>query len=115
MGGRVNQVCAGYDTNQLVAAMGEYDPGVRYWAATTIGAKTNVSVPMRISMANSPNVFLRESACQALGVKKDTNALPVLGQRLSDTNICVRSKASKALQNFGSAASPQLSNRGDQE
>ena len=32
----------------------------------------------------------------------------MLGQRLTDTNIWVRSKASKALQNFGSAASPQL-------
>ena len=27
--GAFNQVCAGYDTNHLVAAMGEYDLGVR--------------------------------------------------------------------------------------
>jgi hypothetical protein len=106
--GMFNQVCAGYDTNQLVSAMGEYDPGVRYWAAATIGAKANVSVPMLMGMASSTNVLWREAACQALGVKQDTSALTLLGQRLTDTNIWVRSKASKALQNFGSAASPQL-------
>ena len=39
---------------------------------------------------------------------QNTGALALLGQRLRDTNIWVRSKASKALQNFGSAAQPQL-------
>ncbi|MCX6929378.1 MAG: DUF6288 domain-containing protein, partial [Verrucomicrobia bacterium] len=108
--GAFNQVCAGYDTNQLVSAMSEYDPGVRSWAADTIGTRANFTAAMLISMANSTNVPLREAACQALGVKRDTAALPVLGQRLTDTNIWVRSKASKALQQFGSAASPQLTN-----
>ena len=108
--GMFNQVCAGYDTNQLVAALGEYDPGVRWWAAATLGTKANTSFAMLTNLAHSTNVLLREAACQALGVMKNTSALPLLGQRLSDTNIWVRSKASKALQNFGSAASPQLTN-----
>ncbi len=106
--GTFNQVCAGYNTNQLIAAMGEYDPGVRSWAADTLGARAGVSVSLLISMANSTNVLLRESACQALGVQRNSSALPVLGQRLTDTNIWVRSKAAKALQLFGSAASSQL-------
>ncbi len=108
--GTFNQVCAGYSTNQLIAAMGEYDPGVRSWAADTLGARAGVNVSLLISMANSTNYLLRQSACQALGVMKNTAALPVLGQRLNDTNIWVRSKAAKALQNFGGPALPQLTN-----
>ena len=97
----------GYNTSQLIAAMGEYDPVVRSWAADAVG-KTNVSVSVLTNMACSANSLLREAACQALGVRKDTTALTVLGQRLTDPDIWVRSKASKALQNFGSAALPQL-------
>ena len=65
---------------------------------------------MLISMASSTNSLVREAACQALGVMQNPSALSMLGQRLSDTNIWVRSKASKALQSFGSSALPQLTN-----
>ena len=106
--GTFNLVCAGFTTNQLVAAMGEYDPGVRWWAANTIGTNVLTSYSMLISMASSTNSLVREAACQALGVMQNTSALSVLGQRLSDTNIWVRSKASKALQSFGNSALPQL-------
>ncbi len=106
--GAFNQVCAGYNTNQLASAMSEYDPGVRFWAAATIGTNVNTSYSMLTNMASSTNSLLREAACQALGVKLDARALTLLGQRLSDTNIWVRSKASKALQNFGNSALPQL-------
>ena len=41
--GMFNQVCGRYNTNQLVSAMGEYDPGVRSWAADTIGTNANTS------------------------------------------------------------------------
>ena len=106
--GAFNQVCGGYNTNQLASAMGDYDPGVRFWAANTIGTNSQTSYAMLISMASSTNFLVREAACQALGVMQNPSALSMLGQRLSDTNIWVRSKASKALQSFGNSALPQL-------
>ena len=108
--GNFNLVCGGFDTNQLMAAMSEYDPGVRWWAATTLGTNTNTSVSALINLASHTNSRVREAACQALGVMKNTNALAVLGLRLTDTNIWVRSKAARALKNFGTPALPQLTN-----
>ncbi len=106
--GTFKLACSGYDTNQLMAALGEYDPLVRNWAAGELGSRSNLNVATFIDLASSANPLLRQSACQVLGVLKNTSALSVLGQRLSDPDVWVRAKAANALRNFSSAASPQL-------
>jgi len=111
--GMFDQALSGYDTNQLMSALAQYDPLVRGWAAVELGSRANVSplVPGLIQIAgSSTNAWLREAACNALGVIKNTSALPVLVAALSDPDIWVRARAANALRSFGPAASPQLAN-----
>ena len=111
--GMFDQHLSDYDTNQLMSALAEYDPLVRGWAAVALGRRTNVAplVPGLIRIAgSSTSAQLREAACHALGVTKNTNALPLLVQELSDPDVWVRAQAANALRSFGAAASPQLSN-----
>ena len=104
--------CGGYTTDQLVAALGEWDPIVRYNAATELSQRTAdlpTLIPMLITMAENPtNADQREAACTALGCMKAASAVPALTRRLSDTNIWVRAKAAKALGQMKSAAATAL-------
>jgi hypothetical protein len=78
--------CTNYTTNQLISALGEYDPMVRYWAATQLGKMTTAAplVPALTNLvASSTNPCVREAACVALGVMANTTALPVLAQALA--------------------------------
>ena len=106
--GRFPQVYTNYTTNQLIAALTDYDPDVRYLAALQLGACPGVTVASMIGMACSTNPWLRASACTVLGVLADTNGLTALGQCLTDPDLSVRAHATLALGNFGEAASPLL-------
>ena len=102
--------CPAYTTTQLIAALTEYDPVVRSDAAVELGKRTltTTEVNTLLSMVNGTNANGRMGACQTLGILKNTAALPLLAQRLSDPDLWVRAKAANALKNFGSAASGQL-------
>ncbi len=108
--GAFDRVVAGYNTNQLIAALSEYDPIVRRQAAAVLGTNGSNSFSMVTNLASSTNALLREAACQTLGYMQNTAALPLLSLRLTDTNNWVRAQAANALRNFAAAASPQLTN-----
>jgi hypothetical protein len=106
------QLCAGFTTKELLSHFGEYDPMVRRFAAEELARRpgsTNL-VDGLIALTISANARVREAACQALGQINLTNALPALAQRMYDPDVWVRAKANKALEKFGQAALPQLTN-----
>jgi autotransporter-associated beta strand protein len=108
------QNVGGYTVPQLMTALSEYDPVVRFDVATELAKRTLTTTEVNTligyitngTMSADPNV--RMSASQTLGIRKTTAALPALTQRLSDSDLWVRGQAGKALKNFGGAASPQL-------
>ena len=106
--------CGGYTKEQLVAALGEWDPIVRFNAATELSLRTAdlpSLIPMLITMAENPaDANQREAACTALGCMKANSAVPALTRRLSDPDIWVRAKAAKALGQINVAAAPAVSN-----
>jgi hypothetical protein len=108
--------CVAFTVPQLMTALSEYDPVVRLDAATQLAspkrtlttAELNTLIALITNGTMSSDANVRMSVCQTLGIRKTTAALTALGQRLSDSDLWVRGQASKALKNFGGAASPQL-------
>ena len=81
---------------ELFTALGEYDPVVRNYAAIELA----VSLPLRHRSHQPPQSAHqsrsqppRQSACQALGIRQDSTALPTIVDRLNDPDIWVRAKA----------------------
>ena len=110
--GSYERDCVGYSVATLTAALGEYCPVVRHDAAVELGKTSRVlstgEINALIALAGGTDVNGRQGACEALGIRKTTSALGVLAGRLSDGDLWVRAKAANALQNFGTAASGQL-------
>ncbi|MEI6534455.1 MAG: DUF6288 domain-containing protein, partial [Verrucomicrobiaceae bacterium] len=103
--------CGGYSTDQLVDALGEWDPIVRFNAATELSVRPEGKnlIPKLITMAENPtNANQREAACTALGCMNAADAVPALTRRLSDPDIWVRAKAAKALGQIKTAAGPAV-------
>ena len=99
--------CGSYTKEQLVAALGEWDPIVRFNAATELATRTlsTADVNSLITMAENPSdANQREAACTTLGCLGTTSAVPALTRRLKDTDIWVRAKAAKALGKVSAAA-----------
>ncbi|MEI6655114.1 MAG: DUF6288 domain-containing protein [Verrucomicrobiota bacterium] len=98
--------CGGYSKEQLVAALGEWDPIVRFNAATELATRTlaPADVDALIVMAENPaSANQREGASTALGCLGAAGAVPALTRRLKDTDIWVRAKAAKALGQLNAA------------
>ncbi|MCX6873811.1 MAG: DUF6288 domain-containing protein [Verrucomicrobia bacterium] len=99
-------------TTQLIAALSEFDPVVRYYAAIELATRslTATEINTLLAMLTGTNVNGRMGAGQTLGLLKNATALPLLTQRL-DKNIepdsWVRATAATALRSYGSAASTQ--------
>ena len=98
------ETCAGYDTNQLVSHLAEYDPIVRLNAATELASRTltaaerDALIAILTPMAEHPtDANQREAACYTLGLLQATSAVPALTRRLNDTDRWVRFKAAEAL------------------
>ena len=103
--------CGTYTKDQLVAALGDWDPIVRYNSASELSYRPEGAslIPMLIIMAENPsNANQREAACTALGFLKAADAVPALARRLSDPEIWVRAKAAKALGQINAAAAPAV-------
>lgn len=108
--GSFNHSLGAFDTAELITALAEYDPVVRNYAVKELAKRTLTAteVDALLGLADGSNVNHRQSACEALGLLKVPNALPILARRISDPDIWVRAKAAKALTRYGSAASSQL-------
>lgn len=104
----------GFSNAQLIAALSEYDPVVRHYAATELEKRTLTSTELTTlrNMIAGTDANGRMAACQVLGVKADATALPLITQRLDKTieaNSWVRAKAATAIRNYPpAAASAQL-------
>lgn len=98
-------------TAEIVAALGDWSPIVRGWAAEELARRdeANALVPALIAMAEGPNAAQRQGACEALGHIKNTTALPVLVRLLTHPDRWLRFKAAGALQNMGDKARPVVS------
>ncbi|MCX6872923.1 MAG: DUF6288 domain-containing protein [Verrucomicrobia bacterium] len=104
-----NLDCPGFTTTRLIAALSEFDPVVRNYAAIELAKRslTTAEVNTLLAMVNDTNANARQGACQTLGILKNATALPLITQRLSDPDSWVRAKAATALRSYGSTASTQ--------
>ena len=100
--------CHGFTTTQLIAALSEFDPVVRNYAAIELATRTLSPAELTTlrGMVTGSNANGRQAACQTLGLLRDATALPLITQRL-DKNIepdsWVRAKAASALRSYDSA------------
>ena len=105
--GEFASVCGSYTKEQLIAALGEYDPIVRLNAATELSTRWVSATELNtlITMAENPaDIYMRNGACTALGYLKATSAIPALTRRLKDSDKWVRSRAALALGQMAPAA-----------
>lgn len=88
--------------DQLTAALNEYDPVVRHYAAVELASRqiSDKELIALRSLLASPNSRERQGACQALGLLQDAKALPIIVQRLNDTDYWVRAKAAGAIRSY---------------
>ncbi len=91
---------------QLITALNEYDPVVRYFAAVELGSRSLTTGELNTlrGMLGSTNANERQGACQVLGIKQDATALPTIVGLLSDTDLWVRAKAAIAIRSYTAAA-----------
>ena len=97
---------AGYTKDQLIAALGEYDPIVRLNASYELAERwlSPAEVNALIVMAENPtNAYQRNGACTALGSAKIASAIPALSRRLKDADFWVRARAGYSLSQMDAA------------
>jgi hypothetical protein len=95
---------------ELMAAFRDWSPVVRSWAAEELAGRPGAAgqVPELIRLAEEGTVPEVQGACEALGLLKAADALPVLVQRLGHDDRWVRYKAAAAVRAMGKAALPVL-------
>jgi hypothetical protein len=106
--GRFDVDCKKKSTADVVAALGDWSPIVRGWAAAELASRPDgkAMVPQLITLAEGPNANVRQGACEALGLIKNVDALPVLVRLLSHEDRWLRVKAANALKAMRDAARP---------
>jgi hypothetical protein len=95
-------------TEELFAALGDWSPIVRGWAAEELGRRPNKKelVAPLMSLAVGPDAWQRQGAAEALGYMGSAEALPVLVRLLTHEDRWLRVKAANALKNLGDTAKP---------
>ena len=108
--GRFNVDCKKKSTAEIVAALGDWSPVVRGWAAQELAKRPEAKslTPQLITLAKGKDVHVAQGACQALGCLKCEEALPVLVGLLSHEDRWLRFKAAEAIKNMGREASPAV-------
>ena len=93
---------------ELLTAFADWSPVVRGWAAEEFSRRPEATtwVPRLITMAGGENAWLRQSACEALGYLRNTNALPILVRSLTHEDRWLRIKAAEALKRMRDLAKP---------
>ncbi|MEI6605174.1 MAG: DUF6288 domain-containing protein [Verrucomicrobiota bacterium] len=102
--------CTSYTSTQLIAALSEFDPVVRNYAAIQLATLTLTTAELNTltAMVTGSDPNGRMGACQTLGILKNSAALPLISGRLSDSDLWVRAMAANALRSYGSTANSQL-------
>jgi hypothetical protein len=95
----------GFTNSQLITALSDYDPVVRHYAAVELGKRTPNATELTTlrNLVTGPDANGRMGACQALGLLKDSTALPTIVQRLdktTETDLWVRAKAASAIRSY---------------
>ncbi|MEI6676679.1 MAG: DUF6288 domain-containing protein, partial [Verrucomicrobiota bacterium] len=95
---------------ELVTAFSDWSPIVRSWAAEELANRPEAKamVPQLLTMADSKDAHVAQSACETLGNLKCTEALPVLVRQLSANDRWLRYKAAQAIKKMGGSASPAV-------
>lgn len=98
------------NAEQLVAALGDWSPVAREWAAEELATRPEAGslVPRLMEIAEGNDVRQRLGACDTLGRIRDTRALPLLIKLLKHSDSHVRFKAAEALERMGDDARPAL-------
>jgi len=96
------------NTEELLAALGDWSPVARSWAAEELGRRPNKKelVAPLIAMAEGPDARKRQGAAETLGYINSAEALPVLVRLLTHEDRWLRVKAANALKNMGDTAKP---------
>jgi hypothetical protein len=97
-------------TGELVAAFSNWSPVVRGWAAEELAARPGAKdmAPALIAMTDSPDVHVRQAACETLGRLSCVEALPALVRQLAHEDRWLRYKAAEAVRKLQGAAKPAL-------
>ena len=108
--GRFDVDCKKKTAKEIVAALGDWSPIVRGWAAEELAKRPEAQamVPQLITMAEGPDAHIRQGACETLGHIKSAEALPVLVRLLTHNDRWLRVKAANALKNMGDTAKPVI-------
>jgi hypothetical protein len=108
--GRFDVECKKMSTPEIVAALGDWSPVVRGWAAEELAERPEAkSMAIRlIAMAGGKDVHVAQGACQALGSMKCKQALPTLIALLSHEDRWLRFKAAEAIKKMGREAAPAM-------
>lgn len=98
---------------ELLARLGSWSPVVRERVALALGRRQEASVPLLVKMLESPALYSRYGACQALIALRGRGAPAIepLRKALADQDLWLRIKAAEALAAIGAPAMhavPQL-------
>ena len=95
---------------ELTAALGNWSPIVRLWAAEELSKRPEAQamVPQLITAAEGPNARLRLGACEALHQLKTQQALTVFVRLLYHEDRGLRFLAARAIKDLGGSAQPAL-------
>ena len=94
--------------DELIAAMGDWSPVARGWAAEELARRPDKKtlVPRLLKLAEGSDAWMRQGAVEALGHINTPDALPVLVRCLTHEDRWLRVKAANALRNMGNTAKP---------
>ena len=95
--------------DELLAALGDWSPVVRGWAAEELARRPEAKktlIPGLIELAEGSDARKRQGAAETLGYLKTAKALPVLVRLLTHEDRWLRVKAANALKNMGDVAKP---------
>jgi hypothetical protein len=99
--------------DQLFERLGSWSPVVRERAAMALGRRKEVSIPPLLKMLESPALYSRYGACQALIALRGRGApaIETLRKTMAEKDLWLRIKAAEALAAIGAPAMqtvPQL-------
>ena len=108
--GRFDLDRRGLNARQLVAALGDWSPIARRWAAEELAKRPEATamVPELIKLAEGDGEYSPRGACEALGFLNSKDALPVLMRLLEHEDRDLRTLAADALTKMGDTVRPVL-------
>lgn len=87
--------------DELFEKLGSWSPIVRDRAAMALARKKDIPIDNLIELLDSPNLYARYGACDAIGSQKSAAAVPALVKTLKHEDMWLRIKAAEALGKIG--------------